>query len=332
MIRILIIRTGAVGDCIVTTPILTCLRQTYENISIDVLGNTDYLSPLVSSGLADTSHSIDHPGVSRMFIPQGGIPADLGAFFESYDVVLSFLPDPKGTFYQNLFSLGIPMILKGAAKPDSGKRIHITRYLMLALDPLKIDTSLVTPSITIPPSGLSEVSKSYLSNIEQMSAPLIAIHPGSGGRNKCWPVASFAELVVGITERGWNVVFTSGPADDDVIESLHQHLKHMMPRVLKHLPLSELGCILGQCAGFIGNDTGITHLAAAMGIPTIALFGPTDPAIWGPRGRSVRILWGNYLIEGDVAEVDVSPIAADCLLENISVGCILGVLEEVTRT
>ncbi len=332
MRRILIIRTGAVGDCVLTAPVLTSLRQSYADISIELLGNRDYLSPLVSVGLADASHSIDRPGFSKMFFPQEEIPSDLGAFFGSYDAVLSFVPDPERTFSHNLLSLGIPLILRGTPKPDSGKRIHITRHLMLALKPLDIDTSLTIPFFTLPPSELSAASKPYLTDIEEMSAPPIALHPGSGGRDKCWPAASFAELVSAISEKGCNIVLTSGPADDDAIEALHQHLGNTMPRVLRHIPLRDLGCILGKCAGFIGNDTGITHLAAATGIPTIALFGPTDPAVWGPRGRTVRILWGNLLITGDVGGVDDPPVGTGYPLESISVDCVLDALQDVIPT
>ena len=67
-------------------------------------------------------------------------------------------------------------------------------------------------------------------------------------------------------------------------------VKKARPLVLDHLPLPDLAAILGKCTAFLGNDSGITHLAALMGIPTAAIFGPTDPAVWGPRGPGVRII------------------------------------------
>jgi ADP-heptose:LPS heptosyltransferase len=79
---------------------------------------------------------------------------------------------------------------------------------------------------------------------------------------------------------------------------------------LQCLELPLLAAILSQCHLFIGNDSGITHLAAALGVPTIALFGPTDPYVWGPRGKKVFIAREN--LKGSTAWQWVS---ADAVLE-----------------
>jgi ADP-heptose:LPS heptosyltransferase len=81
----------------------------------------------------------------------------------------------------------------------------------------------------------------------------------------------------------------------------------------------------------IGNDTGITHLAAAIGAPTVALFGPTDPAVWGPRGRKVRTLWGSEVIEEDVGVKSWEGPYFLKILTEIEVDLAMAVLEEVGR-
>jgi ADP-heptose:LPS heptosyltransferase len=102
----------------------------------------------------------------------------------------------------------------------------------------------------------------------------IIVNTGSGSAKKNWP--HFAELM-GRLDR----------AKD-------------LPR---NLTLRELPQILRSCRAYIGNDSGITHLAAYLGCPTIALFGPTDPRVWGPIGRRARIIWKRKLEEISVDEV-----------------------------
>jgi hypothetical protein len=77
-------------------------------------------------------------------------------------------------------------------------------------------------------------------------------------------------------------------------------------RTVEKLSLVEVSHRLRQCRAFIGNDSGITHLAAYLGCPTIALFGPTDPRTWGPIGRRSRIIWKAKLEDISVDEVEAA--------------------------
>jgi heptosyltransferase-3 len=102
----------------------------------------------------------------------------------------------------------------------------------------------------------------------------VVVHAGSGSPGKNWPY--FEELM---TRIGGCV------------------------RLRTDLALRDLSCYLRQCCAFIGNDSGITHLAAYLGCPTIALFGPTDPRVWGPIGRRSRIIWKRKLEDIHVDDV-----------------------------
>jgi ADP-heptose:LPS heptosyltransferase len=103
----------------------------------------------------------------------------------------------------------------------------------------------------------------------------IIVHPAAGGLQKIWPH----------------------------FESLASKLPNsvMLPR--QNLPLVEVSHCLRRCRAYVGNDSGITHLAAYVGCPTIALFGPTDPRIWGPIGRRSRIIWKSKLEDIAVDEI-----------------------------
>jgi heptosyltransferase III len=135
----------------------------------------------------------------------------------------------------------------------------------------------------LPLDGSIHATDFYL---EQVGAPLggvprievpklatdgfVAIHPFSGGTRKNWPLANFRELAPTLGDVRW----LAGPEET-------------LPEAERFDDLYDLACWLKRASLYIGNDSGITHLAAAVGVPTIALFGPTDPTVWAPRGAHV---------------------------------------------
>ena len=119
--------------------------------------------------------------------------------------------------------------------------------------------------------------------------PLL-IHPGSGGHDKCWPLERFETLINTLRERGREVRVLLGEVESETWPArilarwVHQYDAEQVET------LDRLHEILAGAKAFIGNDTGPTHLAAAMGLETIALFGPTSPRLWSPRGPAVKVL------------------------------------------
>ncbi len=152
--------------------------------------------------------------------------------------------------------------------------------------------------------------------------PVVAVHPGSGGLWKTWRPERFAAVIDrlrvperGATSAGPNgphpdplpggeedhvggrapasgvqVVLIQGPADEESVQRVLASLRGQHPPVVDRLAVEELAAFLSLCTAYLGNDSGVTHLAAAVGVPTVALFGPTDPATWGPRSRQVVVL------------------------------------------
>jgi ADP-heptose:LPS heptosyltransferase len=115
----------------------------------------------------------------------------------------------------------------------------------------------------------------------------LAIHPGSGSPGKNWPPENFAGVADWAAARA-NILLLSGPAERGA-EEIRKAMKKAAPFVADNLPLTRLAGVLNWSRAYLGNDSGITHLAASLGVPTVALFGPTDPAVWGPRD-CVRIV------------------------------------------
>jgi ADP-heptose:LPS heptosyltransferase len=141
----------------------------------------------------------------------------------------------------------------------------------------------------------------------------LAVHPGSGSPTKNWPADRYAQLVR-VRGDGTHWLLVSGPADTGVVCPLVAlpgavHARDLPPRVL--------GALLARAGLYVGNDSGVTHLAAAAGAPTLALFGPTDAATWTPVGPLVETVSSpDGSMEGlDLARVRV---AAAHLLARVS--------------
>ena len=121
----------------------------------------------------------------------------------------------------------------------------------------------------------------------------VVIHPGSGGAHKCWHLDNFLAVARMLEKEGTDSVFLLGPAEMERFgESTISYIREL-GNLLTDLPLSDVLAILSCSRAFLGNDSGITHLAAALGIRTVAVFGPTDPAIYRPIGSAVTILQNN---------------------------------------
>ena len=127
------------------------------------------------------------------------------------------------------------------------------------------------------------------------------IHPGSGSPGKNWPMEAFIKLSRRLSASGHLVAWIRGPAEADFTEAIAPD------RVLDRPSLEALAATIGQSRLFIGNDSGVSHLAGAMGTPSVVLFGPTDPAIWRPDGRRVRIVRAGG---GDLAGLQVEDVVA----------------------
>ena len=167
-------------------------------------------------------------------------------------------------FAENLRRSGVARVFHSAPFPDSG---HAANHLLRSID---------LPAPELP-------------DLWTPSSDKIIMHPGSGAAAKCWP--HFAGLI----EMVRDAVVLIGPADVDFPTNRPS---------LRGLSLLDVAEELRQCRCFVGNDSGITHLAAYLGCPTIALFGPTDPRVWGPIGRRVKILWKTQLADISVHEVE----------------------------
>jgi ADP-heptose:LPS heptosyltransferase len=146
---------------------------------------------------------------------------------------------------------------------------------------------------SIPPLSVPEALKAeahaYLASRAPGRRPVALIHPSSGSRHKCVKPEIILPVLEGLEAEGLEPLLLQGPADSEAMERLLFH----SPRrqiVLGGLSVRMLAGVLSQAELFLGHDSGVTHFAALLGTPTVALFGPTDPGRWAPRGSAVTVI------------------------------------------
>lgn len=249
--RRLIIRPGAIGDFIVSLPALECLKTDHLEV-----WTSSANAPLVR--FADRVRAISATGLDLLGIVE--TPEELLDRLGRFDSIVSWYGANRPEFRGLVARLGLPFTFL-AALPPEGAGVHATDFYLAQVRDLAAFESDGVPRIRC--------------DVERGNYAVI--HPFSGSPRKNWPLGKFRALARQL-ERAMPVRWCAGREDPPLDEP-----------VTRIDDLYKLAQWLAGARLYIGNDSGITHLAAAVGTPLLALFGPTDPAVWAPRGAHVRV-------------------------------------------
>ncbi|MFV0337746.1 MAG: glycosyltransferase family 9 protein [Chthoniobacterales bacterium] len=278
--RILVIRGGAIGDFILTLPTLHLLRDTFPQAHIEILGYRHIIALAEDRFYANASRHIEYAGMAGFFSRAGNLDPALTNYFSSFDQVISYLFDPDQIFEENLTRCGVRNIISGTSKINEQK--HATLQLAQPLEKLALFLENTQAKIYPKP----EDTQAILPLLPK--TPFAVLHPGSGGNQKIWPIENWLALLKK-KPSPYPYLIVGGEADKDLLEKINQ-AKLQNTKILPPLPLPQLGALLTRAHHYLGHDTGISHLAAAAGTPSLLLFGPTNPAIWAPTAPFVKIL------------------------------------------
>jgi heptosyltransferase-2 len=300
--RILVIRGGAIGDFILTLPAIRLLREAFPGAHLEILGYKHIVAIAEGRFYADATRSIEYAAMAGFFVPNSDLASDLAEYFASFQQIISYLYDPSGYFHANLRRAGAKQIIQAFAPIDDSE--HVTRQLARPLQSLALYLEDSAPAVH--PS--SEDREFALRFLEGARRPLIALHPGSGSAKKNWPIARWIEVANRLIESDQHpeLLLILGEADQTQGAALQAGVAQGGPlRIARDLPLPHLAAVFAECALFLGHDSGISHLAAAAGTPSLVLFGPTDPAIWAPPNNSVTVIEAPDADLGRISEVEV---------------------------
>lgn len=259
--------------------------------------------------LVDEVESIDRIEVSRLFAHDAEPGKEWRAFVSSADEVISLLNDPDGIVRDNLVRAGARRVIYGSPLVGSG---HAADWLMRPLAEIAIPITFpALPRLRLPEDHVARGRRRLLALTGDTGRKVLVIHPGSGSPKKNWPADRFATLARRLRDEcSYVPVFVLGEADSIVMAELAGVAPEIA--VLTGCDLLEVASMLVACQGYVGNDSGITHLAASLGIPTVALFGPSDPAIWGPRGENVRVIRSEGPTGASIVDLDLTRVF-DCV-------------------
>lgn len=291
--RALVIRGGALGDFLLTLPVLNALRGACPQAHLEVLAYPSVVALAAAGGLINGSRSIEYGPLAGFFTTDSKLDPTLVNYFTSFDVILSYLYDPDKIFANNLSSIGVKQLIEGPPRP--GTSGHAVDQLAKPLAALGIPLTQRAVQLSFPSPPKAE--------------PYWAIHPSSGSLQKNWPALRWRELIKDllIEMPTCRVAILGGEADAHALGLLRSLSSQQRVEFFENLPLPQLAKQLAGASFYLGHDTGISHLAAVLGVPSLLLFGPSDPNVWAPPHEHVQILRAP---EGNLENLKVSTVNA----------------------
>jgi heptosyltransferase-3 len=281
--RIVVVVTRQIGDVLLTTPLIAAAKARWPQAEIDVLGFAGTLAVLAGNPAVSSLIAMEPRSGFRRALPL------VRRLWRRYDLALVADPGDRA----HLFGAIAGRVRSGVVHDRSAwwKR-RLLRHVVTMLDAsthvvverarlLEPWADPASPGAVTPPRG-----SPLPADIEALlRARPVVVHVPSMWRYKQWPLAHFKTLVAALLADGEQVVVTGGPSAEDrakVAEVCSLAGPPSLVDVAGRLDLAQLSTLLGRAAVYIGPDTSVTHLAAACGAPTIAIYGPTSPQRWGP--------------------------------------------------
>jgi heptosyltransferase-2/heptosyltransferase-3 len=313
--RILVVRPDHLGDLLFATPALHRLRQGFPNAHI-----TGAVGPW-GKAMWEDNHDLNaldvfpFPGIAGRagaapstpltpYLLLGKAAARLAS--ESYDLAILLRFDHWWGAAM-LWAAGVPARWGYSTAAAGGRLTHVLPYApgrheveqSLALVEAVIDSTRTRPLAPLhvsrdegrpplvppPPEPLAgEIAAEWLGSRKR-----VAIHPGTGAANKLWTVAGWARVIEWLAEEGWSVALTGSPGERPLAEAIEAEAGLALTNLAgRTASLRQLAWTLDRAAMTLGVDSGPLHIAAALGKPTLHLYGPSDESIWGPWGDPSR--------------------------------------------
>jgi len=280
MPSILVVRRGGLGDSLLLLPVLRCLQRQHPDHALHYAGNRDHLGPLWQHGVVAAIQSSEDLELWALATP-GERGARARASLQRHAMVVADQPLP---------ALAGVAVQSFDPKPSPGQG-PVGRQLArrLGLQPRWPDDAMLAV------------------RAQPQAGPWL-LAPGSGSPAKCWPQAAWLALAADLQRQATGLQVLVGPTEQERDDPRGWPWPADVQFVM---PSTSLGLAnaLATVGGFVGNDSGPTHLAAMLGVPTVALFGPSDAAVWAPPAPATVVLAAPG---GQLAALAVAEVSAAC--------------------
>ena len=295
---LLFVHQGALGDFIVTFPVLRCLRSGFDRI--DGICRSEFGLLAKHLAIIDDFYPQDAARFATLYSNE--IDSRVSDLLQAYECVLLF------SFSETLEN-AVRRVKSSAAHrippwPKSEDSIHVTQFLIQRLTAKNVLPKTATTTC----KGTDESQHPAESRRKTVPGTRIIISPGAGSDSKRWPLDGYLQLTELLAKFGFDPEIVLGPAERSLETVLSAGLA---PDVPVHRPRSlvRLADLLLSAQGYVGNDSAVSHLAGFLGLPVVVLFGPSDPKRWRPVGPLVTVLQAESL--PDVKAGAVKPGSLD---------------------
>ena len=284
------IHPGSLGDVLLAAPAMVRLRTRFPGYRMALFAEVQAAKLLYACGVVDAWTSMQGGDCANLFVDAHAVHGQVRTWLMNCDFAVGWMQGHDGTLSETLKALGVREVI--VRSPFSTKILAAhqqDRFLETIDEVPSQDEGDALLKVTEPVIQLGQACLEAAGH--SIGQSLVVIHPGSGSPHKCVAPETLLPVVVAVQRVGAIPVILEGPADREPVERLLQ-LCSNPPIVLKDLDLLTVAGVLAQSQLFVGQDSGITHMAGLMGLRMVALFGPTDPARWAPRGIHVTVVQG----------------------------------------
>ena len=285
-----VLHPGSLGDVLLALPAMRALRAAFPGHVLGLMAQAEVSRLLLTGGEVHKSFALEGQSLANMLAGAGSMDTEIEEWLLSCDVAVAWLANPGLDLDAALRKFGIAHILKGSPHSPEYRSVHQADRFLETIKSV-VSMRIHRTTLQLPHDTIQEAA-SRLTSIGMLpSRPLVIIHPGSGSRHKCVDPRLLGDLFEKYRSNGILPLVVGGPADVDQVTALRLSCSEPF-QVLQHLDLVSMAGVIAHADRFIGHDSGLTHLAACLQVPSVALFGPTDPIRWAPRGSHVRVVSG----------------------------------------
>lgn len=309
--RTLVLFPGSLGDLVCALPAIRAIkRQSKGDLILAVRGEAFDLASLFSC--VSEVRSLEEQVFSHLFSSPTLLQREAREFFSSFSRIISWYGHSRAEVAENLRLLigeqfsSFPFFV-------GQEDCHAVAYYLRCLG---VDT-LQCPSLHICEPAIQWQSRYRRQRGFEVEDQILLLHPGSGGKRKCWEVEGFQKVAQWWKyERQGRSLILLGPAETYDVEQWRR-----VGDVESGLSLWQVAALLSQSAFYLGNDSGVSHVAGAVGARGVVIFGPTKPQLWRPLGGSLAILRNNeYRINSpSIAGISLNEVSVEQVIEKLTV-------------
>jgi glycosyl transferase family 9 (putative heptosyltransferase) len=285
-IETLVIHPGALGDVLQAVPALSELCRLGHRVTF--AGQPRLGELLQGSGLVLAATSFDTFGVEALFA-DGPVPERLASRLARFRRAISWFGAREDRYRERLGAL-VPETIVAPAVPDDASPLTVWEHLIATLGPWGVERPTSLHALAVTERWRIAARTALMALGVDPGRPLLIVHPGAGARWKRAPTARFARALERMAaDGGFEIVVHQGPADGEAVDALFDALTFPARRLVEPA-LTELAGALALAQAYLGSDSGVSHLAACVGTPSVILFPPETLRRWAPWAPSAVAL------------------------------------------